>query len=215
MFFDSPYYLQSSVGLEALYYRAAIELLQCDCELGAMEMMCRAIPDDKLKKVDMRKNEIIQEHVELFETASPQFCRKAKEFLTELEDDVYNSMLEAGRITKQADKSEVITKLAKKSDLYEDVVRLIEQRKEHYIRARRNTRLRDKKVYSSAILVVDVSNNIRCLRDLHSAKKVIVSGVESQMLNTFADFLRRNGELEVNIEVLSNTDSQMIVNIVA
>lgn len=53
MFFDSPYYLQSSVGLEALYYRAAIELLQYDCELGAMEMMCRAIPDDKLKKTDL------------------------------------------------------------------------------------------------------------------------------------------------------------------
>lgn len=83
MFFDSPYYLQSSVGLEALYYRAAIELLQCDCELGAMEMMCRAIPDDKLKKVDMRKNEIIQEYIALFETDSPQVCRKAKEFLTE------------------------------------------------------------------------------------------------------------------------------------
>lgn len=124
-------------------------------------------------------------------------------------------MLEAGRITKQANKSEVITKLAQESVLYEDVIRLIEQRKEHYTRARRNARLRDKKVYSSAILVVDVSNNVRCLRDLHSAKKVIVSGVESQTLNTFADFLRRNGELEVNIEVLSNTDSQMIVNIVA
>lgn len=39
MFFDSPYYLQSSVGLETLYYRAAIELLQCDCELGAMESL--------------------------------------------------------------------------------------------------------------------------------------------------------------------------------
>lgn len=63
--------------------------------------------------------------------------------------------------------------------------------------------------------MVDVSNNIRCLRDLHSAKKVIISGVESPMLNTFADFLGRNGELEVNIEVLSDTDSQMIVNIVA
>lgn len=48
MYFDSHYYLQSSVGLEALYYKAAIELLQRDCELGAMEMMCRAIPDDKL-----------------------------------------------------------------------------------------------------------------------------------------------------------------------
>lgn len=54
MFFDSHYYLQSSVGLEALYYKAAVELLQRDCELGAMEMICRAIPDDKLQKVDMR-----------------------------------------------------------------------------------------------------------------------------------------------------------------
>lgn len=59
MYFDSHYYLQPSVGLEALYYKAAIELLQRDCELGAMEMMCRAIPDDKLQKVNMRKNEII------------------------------------------------------------------------------------------------------------------------------------------------------------
>lgn len=141
MFFDSHYYLQSSVGLEALYYKAAIELLQCDCELGAMEMMCRAIPDDKLRKVDMKKNEIIQEHIELFETASPQFCRKAKEFLIELEDDVYNAMLEAGRITELTDKSEVIAKLAKESALYKDVVRLIEQRKEYYSRARRNARL--------------------------------------------------------------------------
>lgn len=104
-------------------------------------MMCRAIPDDKLQKVDMRKNEIIQEHIELFETVSPQFCRKAKEFLTELEDAVYNTMLEAGRITELTDKSEVITKLAKESALYEDVVRLIEQRKEYYTRAKRNARL--------------------------------------------------------------------------
>ena len=67
-------------------------------------MMCRAIPDDKLQKVNMRKNEIIQEHIELFETASSSVCRKAKEFLTELEDDVYNAMLETGRITEQTDK---------------------------------------------------------------------------------------------------------------
>ena len=40
-------------------------------------MMCRAIPDDKLQKVNMRKNEIIQEHIELFETASSSVCRKA------------------------------------------------------------------------------------------------------------------------------------------
>lgn len=138
MYFDSHYYLQSSVGLEALYYKAAIELLQRNCELGAMEMMCRAIPDDKLQKVNMRKDEIIQEHIELFETASSSVCRKAKEFLTELEDDVYNAMLEAGRITGQVDKSEVITKLAKESAQYEDVVRLIEQRKEYYTRAMRN-----------------------------------------------------------------------------
>lgn len=146
MFFDSHYYLQSSVGLEALYYKAAVELLQRDCELGAMEMICRAIPDDKLQKVDMRENEIIQEHMELFETANPQFCRKAKEFLMELEDDVYIAMLEAGRITEQANKSEVITKLAKESALYDDVVRLIEQRKEYYTRARRNAKLHKGKV---------------------------------------------------------------------
>lgn len=146
MFFDSHYYLQSSVGLEALYYKAAVELLQRDCELGAMEMICRAIPDDKLQKVDMRENEIIQEHMELFETANPQFCRKAKEFLTELEDDVYIAMLGAGRITEQANKSEVITKLAEESALYDDVVRLIEQRKEYYTRARRNAKLHKGKV---------------------------------------------------------------------
>lgn len=108
MFFDSHYYLQSSVGLEALYYKAAVELLQHDCELGAMEMICRAIPDDKLQKVDMRESEIIQKHMDLFETANPQFCRKAREFLTELGDDVYIAMLEAGRITEQANKSEVL-----------------------------------------------------------------------------------------------------------
>lgn len=146
MYFDSHYYLQSSVGLEALYYKAAIELLQRDCELGAMEMMCRAIPDDKLQKVNMRKDEIIQEHIELFETASSSVCRKAKEFLAELEDDVYNAMLEAGRITGQVDKSEVITKLAKESAQYGDVVRLIEQRKEYYTRAMRNARLHKVKV---------------------------------------------------------------------
>ena len=38
MYFDSHYYLQPSVGLEALYYKAAIELLQRDCELGARAM---------------------------------------------------------------------------------------------------------------------------------------------------------------------------------
>lgn len=94
----------------------------------------------------MRESEIIQKHMDLFETANPQFCRKAKEFLTELGDDVYIAMLEAGRITEQANKSEVITKLAKESALYDDVVRLIEQRKEYYTRARRNAKLHKGKV---------------------------------------------------------------------
>lgn len=215
MYFDSHYYLQSSIGLEALYYKAAIELLQRDCELGAMEMMCRAIPDDKLQKVNMRKNEIIQEHIELFETASSSVCRKAKEFLTELEDAVYNAMLETGRITEQTDKSEVITKLAKESAQYEDVVRLIEQRKEYYTKAMRNARLHKGKVYRSATLVVDVSKNIRCLRDLLTAKKVIVSGVESKVLKPFADFIGSHGEMEVGIEVLSEDEETLVVNIVA
>lgn len=178
-------------------------------------MMCRAIPDDKLQKVNMRKNEIIQERIELFETASSSVCRKAKEFLTELEDDVYNAMLETGRITEQTDKSEVVTKLAKESAQYEDVVRLIEQRKEYYTKVRRNARLHKGKVYRSATLVVDVSKNIRCLRDLLTAKKVIVSGVESKVLKPFADSIGSHGEMEVGIEVLSEDEETLVVNIVA
>lgn len=71
------------------------------------------------------------------------------------------------------------------------------------------------KVYRSATLVVDVSKDIRCLRDLLTAKKVIVSGVESKVLKPFADFIGSHGEMEVDIEVLSEDDKTLVVNIVA
>lgn len=79
----------------------------------------------------------------------------------------------------------------------------------------RGARLHKGKVYSSATLVIDVSNNIRILRDLLSAKRVIVAGVESQMLSTYAAFLRSHDEMDVDIEVLSEDDKTLIVNIVA
>ena len=79
----------------------------------------------------------------------------------------------------------------------------------------RGARLHKGKVYSSATLVIDVSNNIRILRDLLSAKRVIVAGVESQMLSTYAAFLRSHDEMDVDIEALSEDDKTLIVNIVA
>lgn len=79
----------------------------------------------------------------------------------------------------------------------------------------RGARLHKGKVYRSATLVVDVSKDIRCLRDLLTAKKVIISGVESKVLKPFADFIGSHGEMEVDIEVLSEDDKTLVVNIVA
>lgn len=79
----------------------------------------------------------------------------------------------------------------------------------------RGAKLNKGKVYRSAVLVVDVSDDIRCLRDLLTAKKVIVYGVEAQVLKPFADFIGSHGEMEVDIEVLSEDDKTLVVNIVA